>query len=187
MRSPLNYLTPEEYLSAEQHSEIRHEYVAGSIFAMAGASEEHNIIVLNIGSLLRSHLRGTSCRAFITDMKVKLKVANVDIFYYPDLLVTCNPEDGDRYYKSYPKLIIEVLSESTETIDKREKRINYQSIDSLEEYILVSQDKINIEIYRKEDNGQWSVRVIHKDEELLLQSIDLTLTMKEVYEDVFFF
>ncbi len=171
MRSPLNLLTVEEYLESEPDSKIRHEYVAGQVYAMAGASEAHNLIVGNIFALLRPHLRGSSCRTFVSDMKVKVKTQQADIFYYPDLLVTCDPNDNKKYFKTNPSFIVEVLSNSTETTDRREKRcdpaavsaakerasrqrINYhQTIESLQEYVLVSQDEIKVEIYRKDNNG----------------------------------
>jgi Uma2 family endonuclease len=184
MQSPLNILTVEEYLEAEESSDIRHEYVAGQIFAMAGASEEHNLIVTNIIAILRPHLRGSSCRAFVSDMKVKIKIRNANIFYYPDLIVTCDPEDKERYFKTHPNLIIEVLSSSTATIDKREKRINYQSIDSLKEYVLIYQNQIKVEVYRQDDQGNWSTEVLGKEDKLHLNSVDLTLTMADIYEDV---
>ncbi|WP_019505272.1 Uma2 family endonuclease [Pleurocapsa sp. PCC 7319] len=185
MRSPLNLLTIEEYLNLEQDAEIRHEYVAGQIYAMAGASEAHNLIVGNIFALLRPHLRGSYCRAFVSDMKVKVKAQKADIFYYPDLLVTCDPNDNKKYFKTNPNLIVEVLSDSTETTDKREKRINYQTIDSLKEYVLVSQDKIKVEIYRQDNNGNWTVEILSKDDKLSLDSVGLTLTMADIYEDIF--
>ena len=141
MRSPLNLITVEKYLNLEQDAEIRHEYVAGQIYAMASASEAHNLIVGNIFALLRPHLRGSSCRSFVSDMKVKVKMQQADIFYYPDLLVTCDPNDNEKYFKTNPNLIVEVLSDSTQTTDRREKRINYQTIDSLQEYVLVSQNR----------------------------------------------
>jgi Uma2 family endonuclease len=184
MQSPVIFLTVEEYLKAEESSDIRHEYVDGEIFAMAGASEEHNLIATNIIALLRPHLRGTPCRAFVSDMKVKVKVQKADIFYYPDLLVTCDPNDSERYFKTRPNLIVEVLSNSTKTIDKREKRLNYQSIESLQEYVLVSQEEIKVEIYRKDVQGNWSLTILSKDGELHLDSIGLTLTMADIYEDV---
>ncbi|WP_245916115.1 Uma2 family endonuclease [Merismopedia glauca] len=137
-------------------------------------------------TLLRPHLRGTSCRAFVSDMKVKVKVAKADIFYYPDLVVTCDPEDNEKYFKTRPSLIIEVLSNSTKTIDKREKRTNYRSLDSLQEYVLVSQDKIQVEVYRKDSEGNWSVQTLkNSNDKVYLESVDLTLTMTEIYEDVF--
>ena len=100
MQSPINFLSVEEYLLAEDKSEIRHEYLGGKTFAMAGASEEHNLIAGNIYALLRSHLRGTTCRPFVSDMKVKVETEKVDIFYYPDIVVTCDPQDNDRYVKN---------------------------------------------------------------------------------------
>jgi Uma2 family endonuclease len=184
MQSPLNILTVEKYLEAEQYSDIRHEYVAGQVFAMVGASEEHNLIAGNIYAILRSHLRGSSCRAFVSDMKVKIQVKNADIFYYPDLMVTCNPEDKARYFKTQPSLIIEVLSNSTATIDKREKRINYQTIDSLQEYVLIYQNEIKIEVFRKDDPGNWQIEILGENDKLYLHSVDLTLTMADIYEDV---
>jgi Uma2 family endonuclease len=184
MQYPIKFLTVEDYLKAEESSDIRHEYVDGEVFAMAGAREEHNLIVTNIIALLRPHLRGTPCRAFVSDMKVKVKVRKADIFYYPDLLVTCEQNDKERYFKTSPTLIVEVLSNSTKTIDKREKRINYQSIESLQEYILVSQDKIKVEVYRQDGQGNWLLEILGKDDKIRLDSIDLTLTMTEIYEDV---
>jgi Uma2 family endonuclease len=184
MQLPIKFLTVEEYLKAEESSNIRHEYVDGEIFAMAGASEEHNLIAGNIYALFRPHLRGTPCRAFVSDMKLKVNVQNADIFYYPDLLVTCEQSDKERYFKTRPTLIVEVLSNSTKTTDKREKRMNYQSIESLKEYVLVSQDEIKVEVYRKDTQGSWLLEILGKDDKIRLDSIDLTLTMTDIYEDV---
>ena len=186
MRSPLNPLTAEEYLKFEQDGDIRHEYVAGQIYAMAGASEEHNLITGNIFALIRPHLRGGTCRAFVADMKVKVETQQADIFYYPDLLVTCDPEDNQKYFKTSPNLIVEVLSGSTETTDKREKRVNYQTIESLQEYVLVSQDEIKVEVYRR-DNDNWTVETLNTNDNLNLDSVGLNLTIADIYEDVFSF
>src|SRR5437868_10418084 len=98
--------TVEEYLFGEGRSEVRHEYIGGLLYAMAGASEEHNIISLNMATALRSHLREKPCRVFMVDMKVRLEIAREDIFYYPDLVVVCDARDSDRYFKRYPKVII---------------------------------------------------------------------------------
>ncbi|MBE9145239.1 Uma2 family endonuclease [Planktothrix mougeotii] len=182
MRSPLPLFTVEDYLNAEAKNPTRHEYVGGYVFAMAGASEEHNIIVGNILALLRPHLRGTSCRVFVSDMKVKVQD---DIFYYPDLLVTCNPQDNHRYFKTQPNLIIEVLSETTETTDRREKLMNYQTLDSLKEYVLVSQAQMQVEVYRQDDQGNWTIQILGQKDDLTLESVGLTLTMAQIYEDVF--
>ena len=188
MSVPLNltYLTVEEYLKAEESSEIRYEYLGGQVFAMSGGSKEHNLITLNIASRLRSHVRGGSCSVFMSDMKVKLELANKgkSIFYYPDVVVSCDSEDQDRFFLNYPCLIIEVLLPSTETTDKREKLVNYRTLKSLQEYVLVSQDEVKVEVYRKDAQGNWSLIILGKDDELHLDSIGATLTMTEIYEDV---
>lgn len=185
MSVPLSYLTIEEYLKTEEDRQIRHEYLGGQIFAMSGASAEHNLIAGNIYTSLRSHLRGSSCRSFMSDMKVKLKTQNTDIFYYPDIIVTCDSQDNERYFKTCPCLIIEVLSPSTETIDRREKLVNYQTFNSLQEYVLVSQDEIKVEIYRQNSQGNWLVQTLNNsDDEVCLESVGLTLTMADIYEDV---
>ncbi len=187
MQSPLYLFTVEEYLELEQSSDIRHEYFSGEVFAMAGGSKEHNIITLNIASSLRSHLRGSSCNVFMSDMKVKINLANENktIFYYPDVIVSCDSQDQDRYALNYPCLIIEVLSPSTETIDRREKLINYRTLPSLREYILISQDEVKGEIYRQDQQGNWTIQtLINIEDNLYLDSIELILKMADIYEDV---
>ncbi len=187
MRSPIHIFSVAEYLEAECKSEIRHEYLSGQVFAMAGGSKAHNIITLNIASRLRSLLRGNSCDVFMSDMKVKLKAANQNktIFYYPDVLITCHPEDRDRYFVNYPCVIFEVLSPSTEVSDRREKLVNYQTIGSLQEYVLVSQDKIKLEVYRQDLQGGWTMEVLGSEDTLVLNSVNLSLTMADIYEGIF--
>ncbi len=185
MRSPIYPVSVSEYLEAELKSEVRHEYFDGEVFAMAGASEEHNFIAGNLYSMIRQKLKGNSCKVFMSDMKVRVKVKETDIFYYPDVMVTCDPLDRDRYSKTSPSLIIEVLSKNTRLIDKREKLLSYQNILSLQEYILISQDEIKVEVYRLNEKGSWIKETLIKGDELQLNSIDLTLTMNDIYEDVF--
>jgi Uma2 family endonuclease len=187
MRSPIYFISVSEYLEAEVKSEIRHEYFEGEIFAMAGGSRNHNRICLNIATRLSLHLRRTKCEVFMSDMKVGLKSLqqNKTIFYYPDVLVTCNPQDRDQFMVEQPCLIIEVLSPSTEMIDKREKLANYKAIPSLQEYVMISQDRIKIEVYRQDIEGNWTKEILEKDCELHLNSIDITLKMSDIYEDVF--
>ena len=185
--SPLNLISVEEYLKLEQDGEIRHEYVAGQIYAMTGSSREHNLIATNLISLLRPHLRGGVCRAFVSDMKVEIQTSSqrADFFYYPDVVVTCDPQDRERYFLTSPCLVIEILSPSTQATDKREKRINYQTISSLQEYVLISQDEIKVEVYRQDNKGNWTVEIYRQDNDLSLDSVGLTLTMADIYEDVF--
>jgi len=187
MQSPLYFFTVEEYLELEQTSDIRHEYFAGEVFAMAGSSKEHNIISGNVYSRLRSQLRGSSCNVFMSDMKVRISLANENqtIFYYPDVIVSCDTEDQDRYFLNYPCLIIEVLSPSTETIDRREKLLNYRSLASLKEYVLISQDEVKVEVYRQDEKGNWTIQtLINRDDKLHLDSVGLILEMTDIYEDV---
>lgn len=189
MQSPLNYLTTEDYLENEKHSNVRHEYVDGQIFAMSGSSQEHNLIATNIIALLRPHLRGSSCRSFVSDMKVKIETntQRADFFYYPDVVVTCNSQDKERFFLTTPCLIIEILSPSTQATDKREKRINYQSLESSQEYVLISQDEVGLEVYRRDDSNIWQMETLGKKDNLQLSSVGLTWTMAEIYEDVLSF
>lgn len=187
MRSPIPILSVAEYLESESKSEVRHEYLGGQIFAMAGGSKAHNLITLNIASRLRSQLRGGACDVFMSDMKVKLKAANQHktIFYYPDVLVTCSPEDQDKYLVNYPCVIFEVLSPSTEVSDRREKLVNYQTIGSLQEYVLVSQDRMSVEVYRQDSQGNWTKEMLGSEENLVLNSVNLSLAIADIYEDIF--
>ena len=129
------YLTSEQYLQMEEHSIVKHEYVDGQILAMAGASDAHVTIAGNLFTLLRSHVRGSGCRVYISDMKARIESLNR--FYYPDVMVTCDPNDQETpTYKRFPILIVEVLSESTEAFDRGDKFADYQEITSLHEYVL---------------------------------------------------
>lgn len=180
-------ISVDDYFNHEATSPIRHEYLGGQIFAMAGASEEHNRIAANLCTYLISHLRGSGCKTFISDMKVKIQVAQGtgDIFYYPDVMVTCDEQDRDKFYKTHPCLVVEVLSPSTETIDRRDKRLNYQSLASLQEYVLVSQDQMQVEVYRRKGSGNWELERLGANDSLQLNSVGLTLTLAEVYDEVF--
>jgi len=187
MQSPHYFFGIEEYLELEQTTDIRHEYFSGEVFAMAGGSKEHNIISGNVYSLLRSQLRGTSCNVFMSDMKLRINLINENktIFYYPDVIVSCDIQDQDRYFLNYPCLIIEVLSPSTETIDKREKLVNYRNLETLREYVLISQDEVKVEVHRQNEPGNWTIQtLINKDDKLHLDSVGLILEMADIYEDV---
>src|SRR5438132_5522959 len=124
-------LAVEDYLAAEQHSDIRHEYIGGNLYAMAGASDRHNLISGNNYAVLHSYLRGKACRVFMSDLKLRTQVAGENIFYYRDLMVVCDPRDTDRFFKRFPKVLIEVLSEATERTDRGEKFLNYTQLESL--------------------------------------------------------
>ena len=180
------FLSIPDYIQGEQHSPIRHEYLNGEIFAMTGGSEAHNRIALNIASLLKSHLRGSGCKTFIADMKVQIQnaVNRSDIFYYPDVMVTCDPQDQQRYYKTHPCLIVEVLSPSTEKLDRREKRLNYQTLPSLQDYLLVRQDRAEVELYHRDNSGFWRPQHFTAGDILSLKSVNVELAVSEIYDEV---
>ncbi|PSN17545.1 hypothetical protein C7271_17170 [filamentous cyanobacterium CCP5] len=178
------FLTVDEYLTLEQTSLERHEYVAGQAYAMAGGSEEHDLIAGNIYMRLRSHLRGTEYRVFSGNMKIR--IAEPDIFYYPDVSVTCDPGDREKYFKERPTLLVEVLFPGTARIDRNEKLMNYRQLDSLQEYLLVSQTEPAVEMYRRDAAGLWQGELFKAEGPLFLKSVELTLSLSEIYEDLAF-
>lgn len=178
-----SFLSVEDYLAGELQSEIRHEYLGGAVYAMAGSSAEHNLIIGNLVASLRSTLRGGPCRVFAIDVKVRLQVAREEIFYYPDLMVTCDPRDTEPYFQSYPKLIVEVLSPSTERTDRREKLLNYTQIETLEEYVLIAQDRVEVTVFCRANN--WQPEILWQPEQSLnLTSINASVPLRAVYEDI---
>ncbi|GAB4297568.1 MAG: Uma2 family endonuclease [Oscillatoriaceae cyanobacterium] len=182
--SPQPSLTPEEYLELEAESLIKHEYIDGEVYAMAGTTDTHNTIALNLATIIRRHLRGTDCRVYFADIKAQIEQRNC--FYYPDLLVTCDPQDRETStYKRFPKLIIEVLSKKTEGFDRGDKFNDYQTLESLEEYVLVNTKHQRVEIFRRNQQGLWLYQSYGPtDGNMKLQSIDLDLAFEEIYEDV---
>lgn len=179
-------LTPEEYLQLEAKSDIKHEYIDGKVFAMAGATDTHVTIAGNIFALLLSHLRGSGCRVYISDMKVRIESKNS--FYYPDVLVTCEDKDRENStFKQFPSLIIEVLSDSTEAFDRGDKFADYQSLPSLQEYVLVNTKKARIECFRRTKEGLWLLQFYElEDSQFDLTSIDFKGKFSDVYEQVEF-
>jgi len=181
-------LSVEDYLAGEKSSEVRHEYLEGVVYAMSGASRNHNVISLNIAAALREALRGGPCSVFHVDLKVHISSQTGDLFYYPDVVVTCDPEDNDPYIVEKPNLVFEVLSESTERIDRREKLFAYQSLGSLWNYVMVAQDRIFVENYsRVAPDAGWRREV--KDspgDSLALPSLDISLPLETIFDGVDF-
>jgi len=176
-------LTPEEYLALEAQSPVKHEYIDGEIYARVGTTDVHNIIALNLAFLIRTHLRGTDCSVYSAELKVRIEKYNR--FYYPDLLVTCAPQDRETStYKRFPKLIIEVLSESTEALDRGNKFNDYQTLESLEEYILVNTKSQRVEIFRRHPSGGWHFQTYTPDNgTFIIDSLNLTVSFANLYED----
>ncbi|MGD1901955.1 MAG: Uma2 family endonuclease [Geitlerinemataceae cyanobacterium] len=176
-------LTPDEYLTFEADSPTKHEYFDGQIVAMAGATDAHVTIALNLATELRSHLRGTGCRVYISDMKARIDARNR--FFYPDLLVTCDPRDTETpTYKRFAKLIVEVLSDSTESVDRGRKFSDYQTLDRLAEYVLISSRLRRVEIFRRHTDGLWLYQNYDDSDSFQLKSIGYTGTFDSLYEDV---
>lgn len=178
-------LTPDEYLALEAESQTRHEYVNGEIYAMAGGTDEHNAIVGNAYALLKAHVRGSGCRAFFSDMR--MQIDSLNIYYYPDVFVSCDELDQDnKTLKRHPCLIIEVLSQSTEAIDRGEKFENCQTLESLQEYVLINQTRQRVDCFRRAENGLWLLQGYGPGEQVQLQSVDWEIAVEDLYEDVVF-
>lgn len=180
-QAKLAYLSVEDYLHFEQQGEIRHEYVDGQIYAMAGTTRHHNQICANLVYRLRGAVRGTPCRAYFSDVKVRIEFGNA--FYYPDVVVGCDPGDDHELYLARPCLIIEVLSPSTENIDRREKLFAYRSLPSLREYVLIGTEEKKVEMFRRDDAGEWSLTTLEMDDTLQLECIAATISLNDIYED----
>jgi Uma2 family endonuclease len=172
-----------DYLEGEEISKIKHEYIAGEVWAMAGASDAHVTITLNIASLLRIKLRGKLCRPYMSDMKVS--VQQDDAFYYPDVFVSCTESDRQiDYYKEQPIVIIEVLSKSTEAYDRGDKFASYRKLASLQEYVLINTQKQQVEVFRKNEIGQWVLFDYVGDDEISFTGVDFSCSLNDIYEDV---
>ena len=184
--SPQPRLSPAEYLQLEAESAIKHEYIDGEVFAMAGASDSHVTIALNLASLLRSHVRGSGCRVYIADMKARIEARNR--FYYPDVMVTCDPRDQETStYKGFPKLVAEVLSDWTEAFDRGDKFVDYQVLESLEEYVLINNRHQRVECFRRNEAGLWVLQYYTPEQgKFSLHSLDFSDTLEALYEDVEF-
>jgi len=174
----LTKVTEVEYLAGEKIAEIKHEFIDGEIYAMSGASKNHERISGNVFVNLHAHLQNSRCEPFSSDVKVKVG----GDFFYPDAMVVCDDQTEDYYYTETPTIIIEVLSESTRRYDATIKRIAYQSIPTLQEYVLIEQDFVGVEVNRKKD--QWSSRHYLLGDSLILESIGLTIKVEDLYQRV---
>lgn len=174
-------ISVEDYLAGELAGEVRHEYIDGQVYAMTGASDRHGLIVNAMAYALTPAARRKRCQLFTSDMKVRLEIGGTTTFYYPDLLVACAAEDREKYVRHSPCLIVEVLSESTARIDRREKLLAYQTLPSLQAYLLVEQDSRLVELYRR-GNG-WIVEPIGQGN-VPLECLDTDLSIDSIYMDV---
>ncbi len=183
--TPIPYMTKDEYLKFELSSTIRHEYIQGQIFAMSGATEAHNVICGNLYVALHQFLDGSGCRAFMNDMKVDVEAANA--VYYPDIMVTCEPFEANSLFKSSARLIVEVLSPSTKSIDRREKLVSYRMLPQLRQYLLVHQNRMYVEMYRLVETDHWEHVRLGLNDELVLEALpekSLTIPVSEIYRNL---
>ncbi len=172
-------LTEQAYLEGESLAEVKHEYIDGAAYAMAGASENHNTISGNVFGELRQRLKGKTCKSFIADMKVK---AGANIFY-PDVMVMCEADKADtELVKNAPTVIVEVLSAKTRKYDMTAKKMAYLNIPSLQEYLLIEQDKCEVEVFRRKDN--WASTYYVLGDVITFDSIDASLSVEEIYDRV---
>lgn len=168
-------LSPENYLQVELESPVKHELIDSQVYAMAGASANHERIAGNFYSELRSHLKTTTCEPFGSDMKVRVR----DNFYYPDVLVDCDFDDSEPYYTESPVIIVEVISRSTRKMDEKIKLLEYINIPTLNEYVLIEQDVADVTVYRKSDD--WRSTHYFLGEEIHFESIDFTISVEDIY------
>ncbi len=171
----------EHYLAAELESDQRHEYVAGAVYAMAGASERHNTIVQSLGSAIEQVLP-TRCRVWQSDMKLRIDLNGDHYSYYPDIMAACSVNSGDPYSRTDPLLVVEVLSPSTQRIDLGEKRDHYRSIDSLQEYLVVQSERPLVQLFRRENS--WREERLGVGAVLRLESVGLELPVEAIYRRV---
>lgn len=179
--TPGDPISIEEYLAGEPGSEVRHEFINGQTYAMTGASRTHALIVNAIAYALTPAARRKSCQLFTSDMKVRLDIGGSTTFDYPDLFASGDPLDRETYFCRSPCVIVEVLSDSTARIDRREKLLAYQTLPSPRTYLLVEQDARRIEVYRRA--GNWHVEYVERGE-IALECLDTTLAVADIYADV---
>jgi Uma2 family endonuclease len=182
------YLSPEDYLALERSAEFKSEYFDGEIFAMAGASESHNLIVINTIRELSSQLKKRSCKVYANDMRVR--VSPTGLFTYPDVMVVCGQTQFDDSHLDTllnPTLIVEVLSDSTEAYDRGRKFEHYRKLESLAEYVLIAQHRPHVESYRRQPDQRWVFAESDGlDDSLPLDAIDCKLALAEIYDKVEF-
>jgi Uma2 family endonuclease len=172
------YISSAEYLAGEMVSDIKHELIDGEVYAMAGASRNHNLLVSNSARIFGNHLQNSPCATFSSDLKIKA-AAN---FFYPDVMVICADENGDEYYTEKPTIIVEVLSKATRRMDKTTKLAAYKTLPSLQEYVLIEQDFVDVEILRR--STHWLSEHYFLGDSLTLESIDLSVAVSDLYQRV---
>lgn len=170
----------------ETDSGAKHEFLAGQVWAMAGGTPEHAAVSMNVGALLTNALRGKPCRVYSSDLRIRVQATSLAT--YPDVTVVCGQvaldlEDPKKHTVSNPRVIVEVLSPSTEDYDRGEKLGHYKQIPSLAEVVLIAHDRHEVEIVRREPDGSWSRSIARAGESVRVASIECDLPVEEIYRD----
>ena len=184
-RDESRYFTPEEYFSWEEKQLEKHELIDGRVYTMSGGTKNHSDIAGNFLAIVKPHLRGSGCKTYNSDCRVN--IFNTSNYLYPDMSVTCDPRDNSSgQYITYPCLIVEVLSDSTEAYDRGKKFEKYRRNPNLVDYVLVSSAEIAIDIYHKNDAGEWVIISYREGERVELKSIGLSVAIEQFYEEIVF-
>jgi Uma2 family endonuclease len=185
---PQHYLSPEQYLTIERQAQCKSEYYAGEMFAMSGASEPHNVLTVNMSREISLQLRGRPCRSYASEMRFKVSAAG--LYTYPDVVAVCGErhfDDDVRDTLINPTVIVEVLSPSTELYDRGKKFEMYSRIESLTDYILISQDRPRVEHYLRQGDRKWLLSVADDLQAVLsIASLDCAISLSDIYENVDF-
>lgn len=177
------HFSAKDYLAWEETQAEKHEFVAGEVFAMTGARRAHVVVSGNIFSGLKQRLRSTPCQAYIADLKLRVEAA--DAFFYPDVMVSCHPEDNQaEQFITQPKLIVEVLSDSTAAYDRGGKFAAYRKLESLQEYLIVDIDSRRVECFRRTADNDWLLHDYFGEVDCQLISLGLSLPLAEIFEDI---
>ncbi|SMF94938.1 Endonuclease, Uma2 family (restriction endonuclease fold) [Methylomagnum ishizawai] len=180
------FFSAEEYLAWEERQTVKHEYLRGEVYevyAMAGARDAHVTVAGNVFALLKSHLRGTPCRTYIADMKLRVEAA--DAYFYPDVFVTCDVRDrASDLCKSHPLLVVEVLSDSTSGYDRGGKFASYRRLDDLQEYVLIDPEARTVDVFRRDTTSHWVLHPYAGGAEAEFASLDFRAPLPLIFEDV---
>jgi Uma2 family endonuclease len=173
----------DEFLSWEPTQSLRYEFAGGDVFAMMGASRAHGTIATNLVSLLRPAIRRKGCALYVAGMKVA--VPEIPAILYPDVVVTCDPRDlQDEQLTRFPMMLVEILSESTEALDRGVKFAEYRGIGALREFVLIDSRAVHVEVYRRGDQNRWFFQEYAAGDEIVFESIELTIPIEALYEDL---
>ena len=178
------YILPQEYLDKEKLSVIKHEYIDGQVYQVSSTrSDAHVTINLNLASLLLSQLRRKNYRVYMADMKAQIEA--ISRYFYPDILVTGDTRDKEyKYFKRYPCLIVEIISDMTEAYDRGKKFADYRQLKTLKEYVLVSQDVMSVDCFRRNEQGRWELFPYGRGDKVDFASVDVRFDIADIYEDV---